>query len=112
VTDPNTAPRLLVRTWPSSVAVAGALAEHGVTRLTVCGRGTLTEHVLGPGPEGPRTVAARSTDLPALLMSVPERTELATDDRTIVIQIEGGTFRIHAGAAFRASVDAALRQAP
>ncbi len=112
MTAPSTAPRLLARTWPSSIAVAGALAEQGVKSLAVSGAESLSESTLRTLAPGPRTVPARSTDLPDLLMSVPERTVLATDDRSIVIHVEGGTFRIFAGAEFQAAIDTALRSAP
>jgi hypothetical protein len=112
VTAPNSAPRLLVRTWSSSIAVAGVLAEQGVKSLAVSGAEMLSEKSTWTAPAGPRTVAARSTDLPDLLMSVAERTVLATDDRSIVIHVEGGTFRIFAGAEFQAAIDTALRSVP
>jgi hypothetical protein len=72
-----TAGRSLPRTRDTAVAIAGALAEHGVQRITLrC-----------PGRDD-RELHTRTTDLPALLLESPAGTEIHVTSALVIATAE------------------------
>lgn len=71
------------RTPENARTIAGLLAEASITQL-----------ILTPPNQSPRTLHARETDLPALLQTSPVGTTLSCPARSLIIRLDHDTFTL------------------